>query len=271
MSRITNTSSLYTHTPIALHQAKSERCRRGFTLLELVVVISITSLLAGLLLPALSSVRENAHRVLCGSNQRQLGQAITMYGGSRRFQLPNASAIDESEPNPSLLAKLRNQPKHRALLPADSGDLPIPEPLQDPSWDGLGHLYRWHYCGAPETFYCPSHEGEHTLEECRSLWKADWINEDLFGNYHYVGHKDWRTGRRHSLLRGEKLILLTDGLRTISDYSHGVGYNELRGDGSVKWIDDVVVRTKLASLPPIDFVGLRDLDDLIYEIFLSVD
>jgi hypothetical protein len=235
-------------------------------LLELVVVISITSLLAGLLLPALSSVRENSHRVLCGSNQRQLGQAITMYGGSRRYQLPNASAIDEAEPNPSLLSKLRNKTEDRGLLLA-GGDQPIPEPLQDTTWDGLGHLYRWHYCGAAEIYYCPSHEGEHTLEECSELWKADQIDEDLFGNYQYVGHKDWRTGRRHSLLRGEKLILMTDGLRTISEYSHGVGYNQLRGDCSVLWVDNVVVRTKLAALPPLNGDALRDLDDLIYEIF----
>jgi len=235
-------------------------------LLELVVVISITSLLAGLLLPALSSVRENSHRVLCGSNQRQLGQAITMYGGSRRYQLPNASAIDSSEPDPSQLAKLRNKTVDGGILLA-GGDNPIPEPLQDSSWDGLGHLYRWHYCGAQETYYCPSHEGEHTLEECSDLWDTKQIDEDLYGNYQYVGHKDWRTGRRHSLLRGEKLILMTDGLRTISEYSHGVGYNELRGDCSVVWVDNVVVRTQLASLPPLDGDALRDLDDLIYEIF----
>ena len=97
----------------------------------------------------------------------------------------------------------------------------------------------------------------------------DQINEDLYGNYHYVGHKDWRTGKRHSLLRGDKLILLTDGLRTKSEYSHGVGYNILRGDGSVEWIDDVVIRSKLAALPPSDVVGLRDLNDLIYDILLG--
>ena len=62
-------------------------------------------------------------------------------------------------------------------------------------------------------------------------------------------------------------MLATDGLRTKSDFSHGVGYNTLRGDGSVTWRDDVVVRTNLSFLPPDDVDGLRDLDDLIYEIF----
>ncbi len=244
--------------------------RRGFSLLELLVVISITSLLAGLLLPALSSVRENAHRVLCGSNQRQLGQAITMYAGARRYQLPKASALDESEPNPSLLAKLRNGVnRHSSTYGTTQSARPIPEPLQDSTWDGLGHLYQWHYCAEPNTYYCPSHEGEHTLEECREMWAADRIYEDLFGNYHYVGHKDWLTGKRNNLLRAEKLILITDGLRSKSDYSHGVGYNQLRGDGSVVWVDDVVIRTQLTSSPPSSLDGLRTLGDLIHEIFYA--
>lgn len=263
MTRAIRTSSL----PLQIPQRLSYR--RGFSLIELLVVVGITSLLAGLLLPALSSVRETSHRVLCGSNQRQLGQAITMYGGTRHYKLPNASALDEREPDPSMLAKLRSKAPEVTPRPGAYRGKTIPKPLTDPTWDGLGHLYRWHYCGAPETFYCPSHEGEHTLEECSELWKSEQIEEDLFGNYHYVGHKDWKTGKRHSLLRGEKLVLLTDGLRTKSDYSHGVGYNILRGDGSVQWKDDVVVRSKLAGLLPIDAVGLRDLNDLIYEILLG--
>lgn len=266
MRHTNRTTSLSTHTPLLINRPRLKRTR-GFSLLELVVVMSITSLLAGLLLPALSSVRENANRVLCGSNQRQLGQAIIMYGGSRRYQLPNSSAIDAREPDPSLLGRLRNKVEQSGPLLAGGDHQPIPKPIQDSSWDGLGHLFRWHYCGAPETYYCPSHKGEHTLEECNEMWGANRISEDLYGNYHYSGHKDWRTGRRKSLLRGEKLILVTDGLRTQSDYSHGVGYNQLRGDGSVQWVDDVVIRTKLTSLPPSDVDSLRNLDDLIYEIF----
>ena len=252
---------------LPLQRLEPQVVRRGFSLLELIVVISITSLLAGLLLPALSSVRENANRVLCGTNQRQLGQALTMYSGDRRNRLPKASVLDLPEPDPSLLAMVRQGVGSLVSINASDNNRTIPLPLQDSTWDGLGELYRLRYCDSPEPYYCPSHEGEHTLLECGELWDDLLVEEPLFGNYQYVGHKDWRTGKRRSLLQGRKLVLATDGLRTKSDFSHGVGYNTLRGDGSVTWKDDVLVRMNLSYQPPDDVDGLRDLDDLIYAIF----
>lgn len=53
--------------------------RRGFTLVELLVVISIVALLVALLLPAISAARESARKTHCRSNLRQLGQAIHSY------------------------------------------------------------------------------------------------------------------------------------------------------------------------------------------------
>ncbi|MBI4025760.1 MAG: type II secretion system protein [Verrucomicrobia bacterium] len=51
----------------------------GFTLLELLVVITILALLAGLLIPSLSRARDRSKVAKCASNLRQIYQAFTMY------------------------------------------------------------------------------------------------------------------------------------------------------------------------------------------------
>lgn len=59
---------------------KTQR-RRGFTIIELLVVVGVVAVLMAILLPSLATGRDRARGVQCLSNLRQLGLAQTMYAG----------------------------------------------------------------------------------------------------------------------------------------------------------------------------------------------
>jgi prepilin-type N-terminal cleavage/methylation domain-containing protein len=67
--------------------AAGARCA-GFTLVELLVVISIIALLIALLLPAISRAKEVARRVVCASNLHQSGLGMYLYANDSKLWLP---------------------------------------------------------------------------------------------------------------------------------------------------------------------------------------
>lgn len=69
-------------------QAKKIRNFRKFTLVELLVTIAIIAILAGMLLPALSSARDKARAVLCTGNLKQVAQKFVLYAGDNDDYCP---------------------------------------------------------------------------------------------------------------------------------------------------------------------------------------
>jgi prepilin-type N-terminal cleavage/methylation domain-containing protein len=70
-----------------------KQLRFGFTLVELLVVISIIGMLAGLLLPAVNAAREAGRRAVCMNNQSQLALACINYDGAKQNLPPMRAQV----------------------------------------------------------------------------------------------------------------------------------------------------------------------------------
>jgi prepilin-type N-terminal cleavage/methylation domain-containing protein len=70
--------------------------RRGFTLVELLVVIAMIALLIAMLLPTLAASREAANRVQCASNLRSIGQIVYAFARDHGDRVPETQDTPHS-------------------------------------------------------------------------------------------------------------------------------------------------------------------------------
>ena len=120
----------------------------AFTLVELLVVIAIIAVLISILLPALNAARQSAITINCGSNLRQIGQAVNMYTAEFNTAYPTGLMqwIKNGLPNP----------------PA-AGDPVVFNGWLTNAASGSAYSYwqqfLWPYVGkSTQVFICPAHQ-----------------------------------------------------------------------------------------------------------------
>jgi len=80
------------------------RDRRGFTLIDLLVVIAIIAILAAILFPVFAQAREKARQTSCLSNLKQLSSAMLMYAGDYDERFPPVVGRDSRQRNLYLMS-----------------------------------------------------------------------------------------------------------------------------------------------------------------------
>jgi prepilin-type N-terminal cleavage/methylation domain-containing protein len=241
---------------------------RGFTLVELLVVVAIVSLLIALLLPSLRQATEQARIAVCASNLHQWGHALTGYSADNHG-LTMGSARFSNYPEHQSAQSVRRFPDYISIKPTKEGEWNVERinPYINFAFDPERRT-------AGRILICPSTDVAWYAEQIQAAW-VTWETPRNFTHvpYSYYGRvNEWAQYTRNSAPQDLTESRLTGGRLVMSDvlvlgrsggsqpnfrYNHGIygwaynwtghpayidfdepeiaGSNRLFGDGAVRW------------------------------------
>lgn len=152
---------------------------QGFTLIELLVVIAIIAILGAIIFPVFARAREQARKVNCGSNLRQLGMALHLYAQDYDEGFP----IEDGPRNPQarLVRGLEPYVKNRGIFYCPSAEAAEDGRLHntDANW-AVGNISYLYFSFESVDPTCPEYQPRILTERsdsqcwiaCDAYWKG---------------------------------------------------------------------------------------------------
>jgi prepilin-type N-terminal cleavage/methylation domain-containing protein len=215
-------------------QSQRSQLTRGFTLIEMLVVVSIIVLLIAMLLPALGRARDAAKQTVCASNLEQLGTGMMTYGGENMGKIP-IGYIDNARGSNYHMIWAHNAPKRYMML---------------------GALYESGHVTSGQSFYCPSQKHVGWQYDAPSnQWNRPYLSGSTkkptrsgYSTRPAHNTRDWKWGSHPSptppvnmpriqSLDGITIVTDITSLKAAHNASHAAGLNALHANGSVNWVD----------------------------------
>ncbi len=157
-------------------EATSQKPKRAFTLVELLVVITIIGILISLLLPAVQSAREAARRLQCSNNLKQMGLALHNYATTWKESFPPADTGGYKHALfTSMLPFLEQQALYDSMLDAERAN-----PTTYTTQADEAHKYT-----AIAAYLCPSWPHPTVYRDLSSTWPL-YLGEGAITTYQGV-------------------------------------------------------------------------------------